>query len=492
MGVSAAAIVPVDNQSLAAGLASAGFEHIAIIGTPGSVAKTPGAFRRIEGDCFWSSDLVSSIVSWFLTTHSSHLLWFFPGGTSAPAEACRRLLQVALDTGAGIVYADFFDADGDSFPMAHPLIDFQPGSMRDDFDFGPLVCVSRLALEKALYAAPVSSNQLKYGGWYDLRLRLSEVSDVFHLGEPLCVRKKIDHRSSGEKNFDYVDPKNRDYQLEMEDIATSHLKRIGAFLIPPAQGRVATSQDHFSVKASVVIPVRNRCKTVADAIKSALAQQTQFPLNVIVVDNHSHDGTTEIVATMAKADPRVVHLIPNRRDLGIGGCWNEAIFSSACGEFAVQLDSDDLYDGSQVLARIIAGLEAEGCAMLIGSYTIVDFNLQSIPPGLINHQEWTAQNGLNNALRIHGLGAPRAFHVPTLRTIGFPNVSYGEDYAVALRISRSYRIGRIFDSLYWCRRWEENSDSALTLDATQRYAFFKDKLRSVEIIARRRLNAGIT
>jgi glycosyltransferase involved in cell wall biosynthesis len=293
---------------------------------------------------------------------------------------------------------------------------------------------------------------------------------------------------AADDHFSYVDPRNRNYQIEMEKVATAHLKRVGAWLAPP-NAKPLNDGKSFPCEASVVIPVRNRVKTVSDAVSSALSQKAEFTFNVIVVDNHSTDGTSKALAELASKDQRLVHIIPSRTDLGIGGCWNEAIYSDRCGRYAVQLDSDDLYSGTDVLARVVGEFKRGNYAAVVGSYTIVDFNLQQIPPGLIDHREWTDDNGHNNALRIHGLGAPRAYHVPTLRTIGFPNTSYGEDYAVVVRLSREYPIGRIYDSLYWCRRWEGNTDHALPLDTQNRYAFYKDRLRSIELAARQQLAA---
>jgi hypothetical protein len=380
-----------------------------------------------------------------------------------------RMAQVVRETGAGWVYAD---------AVGHPRIDYQLGSIRDNFEFGPVICVSVKAARQAGIGAG-----WRWGGLYDLRLRISEKQPIVRIPEPLYSASALDARPSGQQQFDYVDPRNRDYQLEMEQIATAHLKRIGAWLAPRFE-KVAGAADAFPVKASVVIPVRNRERTIAEAVQSALVQRADFNFNVIVVDNHSTDRTTEILRAID--DSRLRHIVPERRDLGIGGCWNEAIYSPHCGQYAIQLDSDDLYVNDSVLRRMVAELEAGAYAMVVGSYTMVDFSLKEILPGLIDHREWTRDNGRNNALRINGLGAPRAFDTALARRIGFPNVSYGEDYAVALRISRDFEIGRIYDSLYLCRRWEGNSDSALPLEFANRYDSYKDWLRTVEIRARMR------
>jgi GT2 family glycosyltransferase len=380
-----------------------------------------------------------------------------------------RIAQVMRDTGAGLVYAD---------AAGHPRIDYQRGSIRDGFDFGPVVGISVQAARQSGI-----DGGLKWGGLYDLRLRISEKHSIVRIPEPLYSASMIDERPTGQRQFDYVDPRNREYQVEMEQIATAHLKRIGAWL-PPRFDPVPAATETFPVKASVVIPVRNRERTILEAVQSALVQSADFEFNVIVVDNHSTDRTTEIIRGID--DSRVKHIVPERHDLGIGGCWNEAIYSKDCGQYAIQLDSDDLYVDEGVLRWVVEELEAGPYAMVIGSYTMVDFSLKEIPPGLIDHREWTRENGRNNAVRINGLGAPRAFNTSVLRRIGFPNVSYGEDYAVALRISRDYEIGRIYDSLYLCRRWEGNSDSALPLEISNRYDLYKDWLRTVEIQARTR------
>ncbi len=396
--------------------------------------------------------------------------------------AIDRYLTVAAATGSGLVYSDFRDEAGDAL-ADHPLIDYQMGSIRDSFDFGAMVVISRNAVKEALRLHGGIGSELKWGALYDLRLKMSTIGLPARIPEPLYVRIPSDRRASGDRQFDYVDPRNRDYQIEMEQIATAHLMRCGAYL-PPQFSAPPDAPGSFPVRASVVIPVRNRERTIGDAVASALSQEAAFDFNVIVVDNHSTDGTTAMLAGLAKDDARVVHLIPDRRDLGIGGCWNEAVFSEHCGEVAIQLDSDDLYADRQTLTRIIDMFDQGSYGMVIGSYTIVSFDLAQIPPGLIDHSEWTRENGRNNALRINGLGAPRAFSVPLLRQIGLPNVSYGEDYAVALRISRDYEIGRIFDSLYLARRWEGNSDAALPIATANRYDSYKDFLRTTEMLAR--------
>lgn len=418
-----------------------------------------------------------------------YLLLCLPGGEVFPgARMLERMLQVAEDSSAGIVYSDFRDIDGDQL-SDHPLIDYQTGSIRDTFDFGSLVLISRRAIDDAVSKFGGISEDLNWGAWYDLRLRISTDHPVLRIPEPLYSRAVLDPRATGEKIFDYVDPSKRDFQIEMESIATAHLKRIGAWL-PPVFHPVLSSEGNFPVTASVIIPVRNRASTIADAVSSALSQKSSFPLNVIVVDNHSTDGTSEILRDLASDNEKLKVIVPERLDLGIGGCWNEAIYSAECGRYAIQLDSDDIYASEDVVSRVVEEFERGGYAMVIGSYTIVDFDLNEIPPGLIDHREWTRENGRNNALRINGLGAPRAFDTAVLREIGLPNVSYGEDYAVALRLSRRYEIGRIYESLYYARRWSGNSDSALPLLTANRYDAYKDRIRGVEISARRKMEAG--
>ena len=397
-------------------------------------------------------------------------------------HAVERLLAAAEATGAAMVYGDYLDADGDAV-SGHPLADHQAGSLSDRYDFGPLRLWSADLL-RAVVADQGLLPELRWHAWYDLRLKAQTVAPIVRLQEPLCQVREADERSTGQAVFDYL-LVGRDGQIEAERVATEHLRRLGALVEGPFAPYAA--EGEFPVEASVVIPVRNRVRTVAEAVRGALAQRADFAFNVIVVDNHSTDGTTPLLAEIAAEDPRLVHVIPERNDLGIGGCWNEAVFHPSCGRYACQLDSDDLYDGADVLARVV-GLLRTGCGMVIGSYTTVDFDLNPLPPGLIDHAEWTDDNGPNNALRIDGLGAPRCFATGLLRASPFPNVSYGEDYAVALRISREYKVGRIYDSLYWCRRWEDNTDASLAPAAVAGHQTFKDRIRTLEIAARCRLN----
>ena len=396
--------------------------------------------------------------------------------------ALDRMLSVAEDTKADMVYADHYTLIGEGEQVVrkkHPVIDCQKGALRDDFDFGSVLVFRTSSFRRAVRAM---TEDYQWGALYDLRLRMK---NIVHINEYLYTEIESDNRKSGEKQFDYVDPKNRQVQIEMEKICTEHLKRIGAWL-PPVFKDVdfASAAEEHPVTASVIIPVFNRVRTIKDAVQSALAQECDFPFNVIVVDNHSTDGTSELLAEIAQEDPRLVHLVPAKYDLGIGGCWNLAVHNEACGQFAVQLDSDDVYSGPDTLTRIVNAFHEQNCAMVVGTYQMTDFNMNPIPPGVIDHREWTEENGRNNALRINGLGAPRAFWTPLLRTVNLPNTSYGEDYALGLRISRQYRIGRIYDVLYCCRRWEGNSDAALDIEKVNANNLYKDRIRTWELIAR--------
>ena len=396
------------------------------------------------------------------------------------ANALHRMRQVARMTGASVVYSDYYERR-DGLLSPHRLIDCSRGGvLRDDFDFGHLMLVDSRALESALASV---QRHYDYAAFYALRLALSRQGKVVHCPELLYTSEGV---SGGGSQFDYVDPRNRAVQVEMEQACTEHLKAVGAWLEP--EFRKVDLSGSWPVEASVVIPVRNRVSTVADAVKSALSQEARFRFNVIVVDNHSTDGTTEVVASIAAADDRVIHIVPESDTLGIGGCWNRALTDSRCGKFAVQLDSDDVYSDTSVLTRIVDEFYRNNCAMVVGSYMLTDFDKNPIPPGVIDHREWTDANGRNNALRVNGLGAPRAFFTPVVRDILFPDTCYGEDYAMGLAVSREYRIGRIYDVLYLCRRWEGNSDASLSLDRLNANNLYKDTLRSWELEARINLN----
>lgn len=396
-----------------------------------------------------------------------------------------RFLRVADDTDAVMVYADHYKMVEGKMEK-HPVIDYQSGSLRDDFDFGSLWCIKAQAL--ADYIAQPDREEYQFAALYDLRLYLSRVGEIFHLNEFLYSEAELDTRKSGEKQFDYVNPRNREVQIEMEKACTQHLGKVGALIDTTFYRQPDFGEQDFEYEASVIIPVFNREKTVADAVKSALGQKANFKFNVIVVNNHSTDRTGEILDEL-KAD-NLIQIVPERTDLGIGGCWNEAINSSFCGKFAVQLDSDDLYSSPKTLQKIVDAFYKQKAAMIIGSYRMCDFDLNTLPPGLIDHKEWTDENGCNNALRINGLGAPRAFFTPLVRQIQFPNTSYGEDYALGLAFSRRYRIGRIYDELYLCRRWGGNSDAALSVEKVNTNNLYKDRLRTMELKARQHLLQG--
>lgn len=397
-------------------------------------------------------------------------------------DALARMVRVADDTGALMVYADHYVVK-DGIREAHPLIDLQEGALRDDFDFGTVTLVRTEVLREFTER---QSREYEYAALYAFRLYMQRKGLIFHLNEYLYTSEMLDMRKSGEKQFDYVNPRNREVQIEMEQAVTEHLTIIGALVDNKKYKEPQFTLGNFPVEASVIIPVYNREKTIADAVRSALSQEASFEYNVIVVDNHSTDNTGKILREIS--DPRLVVIVPERTDLCIGGCWNEAVYSKYCGRFAVQLDSDDLYSGTDTLQRIVDCFHEQRTGMVIGSYRMCDFDLQTLPPGIIDHREWTDDNGANNALRINGLGAPRAFFTPLLREVGFPNTSYGEDYALGLWFSRTYRIGRIYDELYLCRRWGGNSDADLSIDKLNKNNSYKDKLRTIELLARKKMN----
>ena len=399
--------------------------------------------------------------------------------------ALERMVTVAEMTGAGMVYADHYKLTADGRRVEAPTIDYQQGSLRDDFNFGSVVLLRTPALKQT---AGQMTADYKAAGFYDFRLQLSQHHALVHINEYLYSEVELDTRKTGERLFDYVDPKNRQSQIEMEQACTEHLKAVGAYLAPGAFKPISINEGAFPVEASIMIPVRNRIRTIKDALASALSQKTDFAYNVFVVENgpecHSTDGTTELVAEMAKEDPRIIHLVTDRRDLCVGGSWNLAAHDARCGRIIAQLDSDDVYADEHTLQKIVDAFHAQQCAMLIGAYTLTDIHLNILPPGVIAHKEWTPENGRNNALRINGLGAPRSFYTPVLREINLPNVNYGEDYALGLAISRDYEIGRIYEPLYDCRRWDDNSDGDLSIEKENRNNIYKDRMRTWELMAR--------
>lgn len=389
-----------------------------------------------------------------------------------------RMLQIAADSGAVLAYADHFDGD-----VPSPVIDYQQGSLRDDFDFGGVQLYRTDALKKAVSEMDAD---YEFAALYDLRLRVSEIGPLVHINELLYYETETDRRDSGVKLFDYVDPRNRAVQVEMEKVCTAHLKRIGGYLEPVFKD-VDLDSVPFEVEASVVIPCRNRVKTIGDAIRSALDQKTDFPYNVIVVDDNSDDGTVDVIRSF-ESDPRLIYIAQDKTYHAIGGNWNAAVHHPRCGRFALQLDSDDVYSDDTTVQRFVDAFREQKCAMVVGTYRITDFEMRELPPGIIDHREWTPDNGRNNALRVNGLGAPRGFWTPLLRQINFPTTKYGEDYAVALRISREYRIGRIYDVMYNCRRWGGNSDTALDVLKVNANNLYKDRIRTWELQARIALN----
>ncbi len=398
--------------------------------------------------------------------------------------AIERMVSIADDTNVGLVYSDYYDVKGE-IRSIHPVIDYQKGSLRDDFEFGYLL-LFRTSILKEVYTD--CEKDYKFAGLYDLRLKVSQKAEFFRINEFLYTAIESDIRKSGEKMFDYVNPRNREVQIEMEVACTQHLKAIGAYLIPEFKD-VDFNENDFEFEASVIIPVKNRAKTIKDAIVSILNQKSEYKFNLIIVDNFSDDGTTEIIKEFSEKDNRIVHIIPERKDLGIGGCWNEAVNSKYCGKFSLQLDSDDLYKDENTVTKIINAFYEQKCGMVVGTYQMTNFKLEEVPPGIIDHKEWTPDNGRNNALRINGLGAPRAFYTPLLRKIKIPNVSYGEDYAVGLAISREHQIGRIYEPIYICRRWDGNSDAALDIVKQNNHNIYKDRIRTVELVARINRNA---
>jgi len=468
---------------------SSAVRHIYLMVSPllAEQAEAPQDCSFVVTDNLSSSDFVMKMAE--LAVADYVLLSMKAQPLTLGSSALERLMLVATDEGAAMVYSDRYTMEQGERKL-HPVIDYQEGSLRDDFDFGSLWLLRTSLLHK--YATSDRERDYQYAGLYDLRLFLSREGRILHLNEYLYTEEETDLRASGVKQFDYVNPANRDVQIEMEQACTAHLREVKALVDPTQYGEIDFNEQEFDVEASVVIPVYNRAKTIRDAVESALSQKASFKYNVIVVDNHSTDGTTDILRELAQKNEALVHLIPERRDLGIGGCWNMAINSQQCGRFAIQLDSDDLYSSPKTLQTIVDAFYKQKAAMVIGAYRMCDFELNTLPPGLIDHKEWTDENGPNNALRINGLGAPRAFFTPMLRQVQFPNTSYGEDYALGLMFSRRYRIGRIFTELYLCRRWGGNSDAALSVEKINANNLYKDRLRTLELHARQQMVQGGT
>ena len=451
-------------------------------GSVGQLGKEPEVRSAFEVDyaSLRSSAAVRRIAA--LTDAEFTLICTKASALRLVSFALERMLQVADDTGADLLYADHFAvAEGKESPV--PVIDCQRGSLRDDFDFGSLLLYRTSSLRQAV--SRMTENYL-YAGLYDLRLKVQAQGRLEHIPEFLYYEVETDLRKSGEKLFDYVDPKNRAVQVEMEQACTAHLKEVGAYLAPHFK-EVDLSAGTFACEASVVIPCRNRVRTIGDAIRSALSQETTFPYNVIVVDDNSTDGTVEVIRSF-QDDPRLIYVAQDPSWHAIGGNWNAAVHHPCCGRFALQLDSDDTYSDAHTVQRFVEAFREQRCAMVVGTYQMTDFEGHPLPPGIIDHREWTEENGRNNALRVNGLGAPRGFWTPLLRTLNFPTTKYGEDYAVGLRISREYRIGRIYEVMYNCRRWDGNSDAALPVEKVNANNLYKDRLRTWELEARIALN----
>ncbi len=453
---------------------------IFLITTDNSLEEVKGAYS-IYTDNFNSTKTIRQIAE---NSSADYVLIFTQDDYLEMGQhALTRFFNVADSTGAGMVYSNYYEIKNGEKTF-HPVIDYQLGSLRDDFNFGHLLFYNNNALKNAVAEM---KKEYTYAGLYDLRLKVSQTHQILRMPEFLYTSIELDSRDTGEKQFDYVDPKNRKVQIEMEQAVTEHLKAIDAYL-PPKFETINFENDNFNLEASVIIPVFNRANTIKDAVVSVMNQKTDFDFNLIVVDNHSTDGTTELLTRLSEKYSNLIHIIPERTDLGIGGCWNVAVDDERCGRFSLQLDSDDIYANENTVQTIVEKFREEKCAMVIGSYRITNFDLEDIPPGLIDHKEWTPDNGRNNALRINGLGAPRAFYTPLLRKIRIPNVSYGEDYAVGLEISRNYQIGRIYTPIYLCRRWNGNSDASLNIEKTNAYNTYKDRVRTIEVLARQRMN----
>lgn len=438
------------------------------------------AVHQLEAERFKSTAAVREMAR--LSVSEFVLVYLKTTELSLGDFALERFLSVAEDTSAAMVYSDHFKViDGER--LSAPVIDCQEGALRDDFDFGSVLLFRSSAFKEAVERM---ADDYEAAGIYDLRLKVSQKGSLVHINEYLYYEIETDNRKSGQKIFDYVDPKNRAVQIEMERACTQHLKDVGAYLEPVFKP-VSFDEGDFEFEASVVIPCKNRVGTIGDAMASALAQKTTFKYNVIVVDDNSTDGTVDVIKSFL-GDPKLVYIAQDKSYHAIGGNWNAAIHHPKCGKFALQLDSDDVYSGEDTVQRFVEAFYEQNCAMVVGTYRMTDFQMRTLPPGIIDHKEWTPDNGRNNALRINGLGAPRGFYVPVLRQINFPTTKYGEDYAVGLRISREYQIGRIYDVLYNCRRWEGNSDASLDIEKVNANNTYKDRIRTWELQARRAMN----
>ena len=467
-------------NELFAGWADAPVGRVVLIGPEQTVGKTAKPVEQI----ITNRPLCGEAWRGVLASLEHGVMVCIRDEVTMSAASMIRLAKATCHSGAAMMYSHFVQDTADG-PKPCATIDYQLGSLRDEFEFGPVTAWSVAAIKQAISQAGALMDS-EAGAFYDLRLRITQVGMPVRLPEPLYTKPNPDLRPTGKKLFDYVDPANRAAQLESESIVTEHLKRISAYLEPTFQ--TPDVEGDFPVTASVIIPVRNRIKTVADAVKSACEQSADFPFNVIVVDNHSTDGTTDKLAELAKKYDHLVHLVPVPTDLGIGGCWNYALQSEYCGKWAVQLDSDDIYIDEHSVAKMVGVLEDGPYAMVVGAYRMVNFDLQEIPPGLIDHKEWTRDNGRNNLLRVNGIGAPRAFSTRVMRANPLPNTSYGEDYGIAMTLSRRHEIGRIYEALYLCRRWDDNTDADLPPEVTSRHNLYKDRLRTLEVMARIKMN----
>ena len=457
-------------------LAEKEIANVCLLATKANAEPIEGCSMLVVED-FTSTATVKAIAahaqSEFTLVYSKHEMLLFG------YKALQRMVIVARDIDAGMVYADHYNyADGEL--QKSPVIDYQEGSLRDDFDFGSVILYNTEKLKEA--ASRMTANY-KAAGNYDLRLKLSQKYAIEHIPEYLYTDVVCDTRASGERIYDYCDPKNNASQKEMEEACTEHLKVVGAYLEPSDFKDVDFDSEKFDVECTVVIPVLNRVRVIRDAIKSILSQEAPFKYNLIIVDNHSTDGTTEAIDEFA-ADERLVHIIPDRNDLGIGGCWNLAINDPRCGKFAIGLDSDDVYATPHTLEKMVAQFYKENAAMVCGTYVVTDVNLKEMAPGVIDHHEWTPDNGRNNLFHVNGVGGPRAFHTPIYRATNIPNTNYGEDYAMGLAITRNYRMGRVYEVMTCARRWDDNTDANLDIFKENANNLYKDRIRTWELKAR--------